>query len=70
MENLGKRTFESVLKAETLEMAIRGLSEHVLANLLEYAESAPGWAAHIIYGVAAIEAARRFKLDNLQPNFP
>ena len=70
MDSLGKRTFDAVVAAERAEDAIAQLSEHALACLLEHAEETPGWAANYLYGAAAIEAARRFKLDNLEPNFP
>jgi hypothetical protein len=69
MDSLGKRTFDAVLAANNAETAIRACSEHSLVQLLDHTESG-GWAAQIVHGIATIEAARRFRLDHAEPNFP
>jgi hypothetical protein len=70
MDSLGKRTFDAVLAAEKPETAIRDLSEHALAMVLDHTDASPSWAAQAVFGFAALEAARRFRLDHQQPDFP
>jgi CheY-like chemotaxis protein len=70
MDSLGKRTYDAVLAAEKPEASVRELSEHALAMVLDHAEETPGWAAQSVFGMAGLEAIRRFRLDHQQPDFP